>query len=32
VRAQSTPGYGIVTITTPQGNLTSSQMRDLADL
>ncbi len=32
VREQNEPGYGIVTITTPQGNLTSDQMRSLADL
>jgi sulfite reductase beta subunit-like hemoprotein len=32
VRDQKEAGYAIVTVTTPQGNLTSDQMRQLADL
>ena len=32
VRAQKQPGYSIVTVTIPQGNLTGAQMRGLAEL
>jgi len=32
VRAQKQKGYSIVTVTTPQGNLTGDQMRGLADI
>ena len=32
VRAQKQKGYSIVTVTTPQGNLTGEQMRGLADI
>jgi sulfite reductase beta subunit-like hemoprotein len=32
VRAQKQAGYSIVTVTSPQGNLTGHQMRGLADL
>jgi len=32
VREQKQPGYAIVTVMTPQGNLTGNQMRALADL
>ncbi len=32
VRAQKQKGYSIVTVTTPQGNLTGGQMRGLADI
>jgi sulfite reductase beta subunit-like hemoprotein len=31
-RPQKQPGYSIVTVTSPQGNLTGDQMRGLADL
>ena len=31
-RAQKQPGYAIVTVTVPQGNLTGEQMRGLAEL
>ena len=31
-QAQKQPGYAIVTVTVPQGNLTGDQMRGLADL
>ena len=32
VRPQKQPGYAIVTVMTPQGNLTGDQMRGLAKL
>ena len=32
MRAQKQKGYSIVTVTTPQGNLTGDQMRGLADI
>jgi sulfite reductase beta subunit-like hemoprotein len=32
VRHQKQPGYSIVTVTVPQGNMTGEQMRGLADL